>query len=395
MLPFAVTATSSTPNLSVVPDESMVFAVGHDGPRKCHNIETIDINNITTVEGRCASTSHIVGVAGILLSLKSHSAPKQPDAVSGIASATRKGWVCEASSLTLCSSRIATLDGGVYPNVESVFIAPASREGCMVNQAAVNPSPKRTEFGERHAEAGWRKCMSKEPAKEPRTICCFDGGCPNKAMRAGMCFKHKRLMAKGAVNEPRKICCFEGGCPNKAMRGDMCNKHSGKMKIILCSVSGCPNKTVKNGVCVRHGAKKHKICSQRGCVNIVKEGGVCIRHGAQVRKCSHEGCNNNALKDGVCVRHGAQRATCGHEGCMNKVLKGGVCARHGATCSVEGCTNKVSTGNVCAKHFATIKTMIFRNENARQGKRKGVCIQDVAGMLNKLSRPPPLNITTL
>lgn len=141
--------------------------------------------------------------------------------------------------------------------------------------------------------------------------------------------------------------------------------------------------------------KKHKICSHRGCVNIVKKGGVCIRHGAQARKCSHKGCNNNALNDGVCVRHGAQRATCGHDGCTNKVLKGGVRARHGVTCIIERCTNKVSTGDMCAKHFATIKTMIFRNENARLGKRKVFFVQDVAGMLNKLSRPPPHNINTL
>ena len=118
--------------------------------------------------------------------------------------------------------------------------------------------------------------------------------------------------------------------------------------------------------------KKHKICSHRGCVNIVKKGGVRIRHGAQVRKY------------GVCVRHGAQRATCGHDGCTNKVLKGGVCARHGATCIIERCTNKVSTGDMLyAKHFATIKTMIFRNENARLGKEEGFF------SFKKLSRLPP------
>lgn len=346
-----VTVTAPTPILAVVPAESTILAVDRDGPRKHLGTKTIAINGIddTTIDlGGCASTSHIVGVADILLSLKRFSIPNRQYVDGGIRSATLDG-VCKAASWTLqrqVSDRTNSQQNNQLrnePNIDMcVFIAPVCREECMANQAAVDPA------------AGGKKSMAKE-----------------------------------AVNKPKKICCFEGGCPNKAIRGETCIKHSGKMKVVLCSVSGCPNKTVKNGVCVRHGAKKHKMCSHRGCTNIVKKSGVCIRHGAQVRKCSHEGCNNNALKVGVCVRHGAKRATCSNEGCANKVLKGGVCARHGATCAIEGCKNKVSTGDMCAKHCAITKTMIFRDENARLGKKKGVSIHDVADTLKQMTQPPP------
>jgi len=69
-----------------------------------------------------------------------------------------------------------------------------------------------------------------------------------------------------------------------------------------CSTEGCPDFAIRGGVCTRHGATKRK-CSHDRCTGNAKQGDVCVKNGATVKNCVAEGCTNQARRRGVYNRH--------------------------------------------------------------------------------------------
>eukprot|EP00984_Skeletonema_dohrnii_P033927 scaffold32169_cov78-Skeletonema_dohrnii-CCMP3373.AAC.3 len=135
---------------------------------------------------------------------------------------------------------------------------------------------------------------------------CSETGCTNLVKKAGcgLCSKHRE--------KKRKLCSFEG-CPNQALRGGLCGKHGGKDQ---CSFEGCPNQAKSGGLCDSHGGKKKKLCSFEGCPNQARCGGFCDSHGEK-KLCSFEGCPTPAVRGGFCHSHG-EKKLCSFEGCPNQ-----------------------------------------------------------------------------
>src|SRR5688572_14202875 len=107
-----------------------------------------------------------------------------------------------------------------------------------------------------------------------------------------MCANNRKTFPGGKRKRRRPSCRHEAGCPNFAVKGGLCKRHGGYVR---CFLEGCEKHAVFHGLCKLHDRLMVRKCSARGCVRYAKVDSLCLTHLREVSTQTN-GCRQSPSK---------------------------------------------------------------------------------------------------